>query len=255
MRIESNCATVMNTRNKSSFIQLSCLCLGALMIATVAYGGEGKAKAPSRVLRHAVFVKFKDSSSEQEITKVVEAFCELPDKIDSIIDFQWGTNNSPEGLNDGLTHCFLLSFQDEAGRAAYLPHEAHKAFGRVLVPHLDKVFVVDYWGTEPAVELDKQLKHMVFFKFKDDAAKKDVQAVIDAFAALPDKIGTIKAFEWGTNNSPENHADGFTHAFAVTFDSEAGRVKYLPHPEHTAFVEVLKPVLDKVRVLDFWAEK
>ena len=41
----------------------------------------------------------------------------------------------------------------------------------------------------------------------------------------------------------------------VTFDSEKGRAEYLPHPDHMAFVEVLKPVLDKVRVLDFWANK
>ena len=57
-----------------------------------------------------------------------------------------------------------------------------------------------------------------------------------------------------TNNSPESHDDGFTHCFMVTFDSEEGRAAYLPHPEHLAFVEVLKPVLDKVRVIDFWAQ-
>ncbi|MFK7818777.1 MAG: Dabb family protein, partial [Planctomycetaceae bacterium] len=74
----------------------------------------------------------------------------------------------------------------------------------------------------------------------------------EAFAALPSKIDGIKAFEWGTNNSPEKNDDGFTHGFMETFDSEAGREQYLPHPDHKAFVEVLLPVLDKVRVLDFW---
>ena len=43
--------------------------------------------------------------------------------------------------------------------------------------------------------------------------------------------------------------------FMVTFDSEEGRKAYLPHPDHEAFVEILKPILDKPRVLDFWAEK
>ena len=95
----------------------------------------------------------------------------------------------------------------------------------------------------------------MFFKFKDDASREDVQQVEQAFAALPEKIDTIRAFEWSTNNSPEKHDDGFTHCFLVTFDSEQGREAYLPHPEHQAFVEVLKPVLDKVRVLDFWATK
>ena len=130
-----------------------------------------------------------------------------------------------------------------------------QAFGDVLRPHLDKVFVVDYWGTPPKEPLEKELKHAVFLKFKDDAPAEAVKAVEEAFAALPSKIDTIKAFEWGTNNSPEQHNDGFTHCFMVTFDSEDGRAAYVPHPEHTAFVEVLKPVMDKVRVLDFWADK
>ncbi len=208
-----------------------------------------------RVLRHAVFFSFKDSSTEAQIKEVVDAFRALPDKIDTIIGFQCGTNNSPEKLNDGFTHCFLLTFKDEAGRAVYLPHEAHKAFGNVLRPYMDKVFVIDYWGTPAREKLEKQLKHLVFFKFKDDASKKDVTAVVAAFAALPAKIDAIKAFEWGMNNSPEKHDDGFTHVFVVTFDSEEGRAAYLPHPDHKAFAGSLAPVLDKVRVIDFWAER
>ncbi len=212
-------------------------------------------KQQDRVLRHAVFFSFKESATDEQVKEVVDAFRALPDKIDTIVDFQWGTNNSPEGLNDGFTHCFLLTFKDEAGRAKYLPHDAHKAFGDVLRPHMDKVFVVDYWGTPAKEKLDKTLRHMVFFKFKDDAPEERVKAVVDAFADLPSKIGTIKTFEWGTNNSPEKHSDGFTHAFMVTFASEDGRATYLPHPDHKAFGGVLKPVLDKVRVIDFWAEK
>ena len=95
----------------------------------------------------------------------------------------------------------------------------------------------------------------MFFKFKDDAKPEDVQAIEEAFAALPGKIPEIRAFEWGRNNSPERHHHGFTHCFMVSFDSEEGRDAYLPHAEHKAFVEQLKPVLDKARVLDFWAEK
>ena len=108
---------------------------------------------PNRVLRHAVFFKFKESSTPEQVQEVVDAFRALPTKIDTIIDFQCGTNNSPEGLNDGFTHCFLLSFKDDAGRAVYLPHDAHKAFGDVLRPHMDKVFVVDYWGTQAEEKL------------------------------------------------------------------------------------------------------
>ena len=208
-----------------------------------------------RALRHAVFFSFKESASAEDIQGVADAFAALPSKIDVITDFQWGPNNSPENLNDGFTHCFLLSFADEAGRDAYIPHPAHSGdFADVLRPHMKDVFVIDYWGTKPETEIEKELKHAVFFKFKDDAAPEEIKKVEDAFAALPSKIDSIKAFEWGKNNSPEGKDDGFTHCFMVTFDSEEGREAYLPHADHKAFVEVLKPVLDKVRVLDFWEQ-
>ncbi|MEP3480735.1 MAG: Dabb family protein [Fuerstiella sp.] len=208
-----------------------------------------------QVLRHAVFFSFKEESSEADIQGVAEAFEALPSKIDSIIDFAWGVNNSTEDKDDGFTHCFLLTFKDEAGRATYLPHPDHAAFGDVLRPHMKDVFVIDWWGTaEPAMP-ESALQHVVFFKFTDDAAAEDVQAVEAAFAELPTKIDTIQRFEWGTNNSPEKHDDEFTHAFLVTFENAAGRETYLPHPAHLAFVDILKPVLDKVRVLDFTVSK
>lgn len=204
------------------------------------------------VLRHAVFFSFKDECTEDEVTTIVDAFRELPSKIPEIIDFQWGVNNSPEGLDDGFTHCFLLTFKDEAGRAVYLPHPAHKAFGKVLGDHNDQVFVLDYWGAAAQEPMDKELKHAVFFRFNKDASAESIAQVEKGFADLPSKIDAIKRFEWGTNNSPEKHAAGFTHCFMVSFDSEEGRAAYLPHADHQAFVAVLKPVLDAPRVLDFW---
>lgn len=101
---------------------------------------------------------------------------------------------------------------------------------------------------------DKVLRHVVMFKFKDTSSRADVRKVVDAFAGLQKKISLIKDFEWGTNNSPENLNQGLTHCFLVTFTSEKDRDAYLVHPEHKAFVEVLKPHLDKVTVLDYWTE-
>ena len=98
-----------------------------------------------RVLRHVVMFKFKDTSSPEDIKKIEEAFVRLPKKIKEIKDFEWGTNNSPENLNQGLTHCFLVTFNSEKDREVYLPHPDHLAFVEILKPHLDKVTVIDYW--------------------------------------------------------------------------------------------------------------
>jgi hypothetical protein len=100
---------------------------------------------PDSVLRHVVFFSFKEASTPEDVKSVVDAFRDLKNKIDGIKSFEWGTNSSPEGLNQGLTHAFTLTFHSDADRDAYLPHPAHKDFGALLGPHLDKVMVVDYW--------------------------------------------------------------------------------------------------------------
>ncbi len=51
---------------------------------------------------------------------------------------------SAENLAQGFTHCFLVTFNDAEGSEIYLPHPAHKAFGKLLGPHLDKVLVIDF---------------------------------------------------------------------------------------------------------------
>jgi hypothetical protein len=102
------------------------------------------ASAADAPYRHVVLFKFKDSATPEQVKAVEAAFKALPAKIGSIVDFEWGTNVSPEGKNDGFTHCFFVTFKDKAGVEVYLPHPAHKEFGALLRPILDKVCVVDY---------------------------------------------------------------------------------------------------------------
>lgn len=97
------------------------------------------------LLRHVVLFKFKDSASKEQVDKIVAEFKNLPKKIPGIAEFEYGTNNSPEGFNDGLTHAFLLTFKSEKDRDAYLPHKAHSEFVEILKPHLEKAVVVDYY--------------------------------------------------------------------------------------------------------------
>lgn len=115
------------------------------------------------------------------------------------------------------------------------------------------IAILGIMGTASAQK--KELRHVVMFKFKEGTSATDIKKVEDAFRELPNKIKEIKGYEWGINNSPEKLDYGFTHVFFLTFDSEEGRAAYLPHPDHKAFGKVLGPFLDKVMVLDYWAEK
>ena len=97
------------------------------------------------------------------------------------------------------------------------------------------------------------LRHVVVFKYKEDASQADIQKVTDAFRALQKSIPGIVSFEHGVNNSPEGKNMGFTHVYTLTFEDAAARDTYLPHPEHKKFGELLGSlgVLEDAFVVDY----
>lgn len=105
--------------------------------------------AHGKVLRHVVMYKFKDDQSKERIQEVIDAFSALPKKIDAIIGYEHGANISQEGKSEGLTHVFVVTFRDEAGRDAYLKHPAHDAYVQVVKDRREKVVVFDFWAEAP----------------------------------------------------------------------------------------------------------
>ena len=113
--------------------------------AVAAEGGKEKKKAkkPGPV-KHMVAFKFKDGTSQEDIDKLNAAFKDLKKKIDVIRTFDTGLNNSPEKLNKGCTHGYLLTFDTTEDRDTYLNHPAHKEFGALAMTMLADVFVLDF---------------------------------------------------------------------------------------------------------------
>lgn len=105
--------------------------------------------------------------------------------------------------------------------------------------------------TASTLAADGPIRHVVHFKFKSNADQAQVQKVVEEFAALRKKISVVQSLEYGTNVSPEGLDKGFTHCWIATFKNAADRDAYLVHPDHKAFVAVLKPVLDEAVVVDF----
>lgn len=116
------------------------LCVLCVFASTLA----SPAPAADAPFRHFVSFQFKEGTSEEKKDELVKAFLALKDRIDAIVDLEWGAAENIEPLNDGFTHSFLVTFKDKAGLAAYLPHPAHEAFVAILKPHLGKVYVFDY---------------------------------------------------------------------------------------------------------------
>jgi hypothetical protein len=117
--------------------------LSALFVAAMITSASAAEK-----LQHVVCFKFKSTASTEDIKKVEEAFQALKEKIPLIVALEWGTNVSQEKKDKGFTHCFLLTFKNEQDRDAYIVHPAHKAFGKIVGPVLDDVFVIDFVAKE-----------------------------------------------------------------------------------------------------------
>jgi hypothetical protein len=101
---------------------------------------------PTKKLRHVVLFGFKLDVSEAQIAELVARFRALKDLIPGVEDFECGVDVSPEGLSQGHTHCFVLTFSSESARDAYLPHPRHQEFVAWIGPLVEKALVVDYWA-------------------------------------------------------------------------------------------------------------
>jgi len=95
-------------------------------------------------VHHVVMFKFKPDADKAAVEKVETEFPKLKDKVPGITGLEWGTNSSPEKLNNGFTHIWIVTFQDEAARDVYLTHPAHVAFVEILKPVLAEPMVIDF---------------------------------------------------------------------------------------------------------------
>jgi hypothetical protein len=117
------------------------LCLFAF--ASVAADAKGK-------LFHCVSFKFKEGVTDAQKKEVVNAFAALKQSIPQIRSLDYGTNISPEKLDKGFTHMWVLTFDNKTDRDAYLVHPEHKKFGKLLSGKLADggVFVIDFLSKE-----------------------------------------------------------------------------------------------------------
>ncbi len=95
-------------------------------------------------VHHVVMFKFKPEADKASVEKVETEFAKLKDKVPGVTSLEWGTNSSPEKLNNGFTHIWIVTFKDEAARDVYLTHPAHLAFVEVLKPVLAEPMVIDF---------------------------------------------------------------------------------------------------------------
>jgi hypothetical protein len=100
----------------------------------------------NEIVRHLLVCRFKVGTTDEQLKTFFAAFRELTAKIDGITGFEYGPNNSPEGLNRGMTHVIMVTFANAQARDAYLPHPEHRKFAAwfTQLGIVEELLVIDY---------------------------------------------------------------------------------------------------------------
>jgi hypothetical protein len=95
-------------------------------------------------IQHMVLLKFKPEVTPEKISHLFGLLGELQQLIPGITYYSGGCYSSDEGLNQGYTHGFLMTFESIATRDAYLPHPEHERVKAELLLYIDSVIAFDF---------------------------------------------------------------------------------------------------------------
>ncbi len=95
-------------------------------------------------IHHMVLLKFKPSISEDKIDVLFSQIAELKNLIPGIEYYADGPYSSPEGMNEGYTHGFLMTFENVKTRDEYLPHPEHERVKSAILPCVDGACGFDF---------------------------------------------------------------------------------------------------------------
>jgi len=119
--------------------------LAAALLAACCTTGKGICPMKKTdIVRHVVLFAYKAGTTPDQARDIEKRFLDLKNKIDGVLDLEGGADISAEKMQQGFTHCFVVSFVNTAARDAYLPHPAHQEFVKFLGPYIEKALVIDF---------------------------------------------------------------------------------------------------------------
>ena len=99
------------------------------------------------MIRHIVLTKFKPDVSEDTIKGIYNGLSALAAKLPGAANFTGGRSESPEQIERGYMHGFVIDFDSWDALQTYADDEDHKALGGQLVANavggIDGILVLD----------------------------------------------------------------------------------------------------------------
>jgi hypothetical protein len=85
------------------------------------------------MIRHIVLIRFQAVVTEARIAELFAELHQIRDKIPGTLAITSGKSESPEQIERGYMHGFVVDFADWAALQAYQVHPDHKRLGAGLV--------------------------------------------------------------------------------------------------------------------------
>ena len=85
------------------------------------------------MIRHIVLIHFRREVCEEAIAAIFADLSQIKKKLPGMLSMTSGRSESPEQIERGYMHGFVVDFADWASLAAYQKHADHKRIGGKLV--------------------------------------------------------------------------------------------------------------------------
>ncbi len=99
------------------------------------------------MIRHIVLTKFKLNTDEAKISEIYARLGELTEKMVGARNFTGGRSESPEQIERGYKHAFVIDFDSWADLKTYAQDPEHKVLGAQIVQNavggIDGILVLD----------------------------------------------------------------------------------------------------------------
>jgi hypothetical protein len=85
------------------------------------------------MIRHIVLLRFQPDVTEAAIADLFAELHQIHDKVPGLLAITSGKSESPEQMERGYMHGFIVDFDDWAALQAYQDHPEHQTLGGKLV--------------------------------------------------------------------------------------------------------------------------
>jgi Stress responsive A/B Barrel Domain len=99
------------------------------------------------MIRHIVLIRFRPEVAEDAIAAIFAHLHAIKAKLPGVLSITSGRSDSPERMERGYLHGFVVDFAGWDALAAYQDHPDHRRAGAALVGHavggIDGILVFD----------------------------------------------------------------------------------------------------------------